>query len=126
MTKRSIPLAIVLSFVTVGLYALYWVYTLTEEAHAAAGERTTASGGMVILFSLLSCGIYSFYWLYKMGETIIIAKQRRGMAVDTNIPLIYLVLALCGFGIISYALMQSALNEIIDNDGGAGGEAQTF
>ena len=119
MTKRSIPLAIVLSFITVGLYALYWVYTLTEEAHAAAGERTTASGGMVILFSLITCGIYSLYWLYKMGETIIMAKQKRGMAVDTNLPIIYLVLALFGFGIISYALMQSALNDIIDHDGGA-------
>lgn len=119
MTKRSIPLAIVLSFITVGLYALYWVYTLTEDAHAAAGERTTASGGMVILFSFLTCGIYSFYWLYKMGETIIMAKQKRGMAVDTNLPIIYLVLALFGFGIISYALMQSALNDIIDHDGGA-------
>ena len=119
MTKRSIPLAIVLSFITVGLYALYWVYTLTEEAHAAAGERTTASGGMVILFSFLTCGIYSFYWLYKMGETIVMAKQKRDMTADTNLPIIYLVLALFGFGIISYALMQSALNDIIDHDGGA-------
>ena len=119
MTKRSIPLAIVLSFITVGLYALYWVYTLTEDAHAAAGERTTASGGMVILFSLLTCGIYSFYWLYKMGETIVMAKQKRDMTADTNLPIIYLVLALFGFGIISYALMQSALNDIIDHDGGA-------
>ena len=119
MTKRSIPLAIVLSFVTLGVYAFYWVYALTEDAHAAAGERTTASGGMVILFSFLTCGIYSFYWLYKMGETIIMAKQKRGMAVDTNLPIIYLVLALFGFGIISYALMQSALNDIIDHDGGA-------
>ena len=119
MTKRSIPLAIVLSFITVGLYALYWVYTLTEDAHAAAGERTTASGGMVILFSFLTCGIYSFYWLYKMGETIVMAKQKRDMTADTNLPIIYLVLALFGFGIISYALMQSALNDIIDHDGGA-------
>ena len=119
MTKRSLPLAIVLSFVTLGVYAFYWIYALTEDAHAAAGERTTASGGMVILFSLITCGIYSLYWLYKMGETIVIAKQKRGMTADTNLPIIYLVLALFGFGIISYALMQSALNDIIDYDGGA-------
>ena len=119
MTKRSLPLAIVLSFVTLGVYAFYWIYALTEDAHAAAGERTTASGGMVILFSFLTCGIYSFYWLYKMGETIIMAKQKRGMAVDTNLPIIYLVLALFGLGIVSYALMQNALNDIIDHDGGA-------
>ncbi len=125
MTKRSIPLAIVFTLVTVGLYAIYWIYTLTEDAHAAAGERTTASGGMVILFSVISCGIYSFYWLYKMGETIIMAKQRRGMTVDTNLPIIYLVLALFGFGIISYALMQSSLNEIVDYDG-AGNAPESF
>ena len=119
MTKRSLPLAIVLSFVTLGVYAFYWVYALTEDAHAAAGERTTASGGMVILFSIITCGIYSLYWLYKMGETIIMAKQKRGMAVDTNLPIIYLVLALFGLGIVSYALMQNALNDIIDYDGGA-------
>ena len=119
MTKRSLPLAIVLSFVTLGVYAFYWIYALTEDAHAAAGERTTASGGMVILFSLITCGIYSLYWLYKMGETIIMAKQKRGMAVDTNLPIIYLVLALFGLGIVSYALMQNALNDIIDSDGGA-------
>lgn len=125
MTKRSIPLAIVFTLVTVGLYAIYWIYTLTEDAHAAAGERTTASGGMVILFSVITCGIYSFYWLYKMGETIIMAKQRRGMTVDTNLPIIYLVLALFGFGIISYALMQSSLNEIVDYDG-AGNAPESF
>ena len=119
MTKRSLPLAIVLSFVTLGVYAFYWIYALTEDAHAAAGERTTASGGMVILFSLLTCGIYSLYWLYKMGETIVIAKQKRGMTADTNLPIIYLVLALFGLGIVSYALMQNALNDIIDYDGGA-------
>ena len=119
MTKRSLPLAIVLSFVTLGVYAFYWIYALTEDAHAAAGERTTASGGMVILFSLITCGIYSLYWLYKMGETIVIAKQKRGMTADTNLPIIYLVLALFGLGIVSYALMQNALNDIIDYDGGA-------
>ena len=125
MTKRSIPLAIVFTLVTVGLYAIYWIYTLTEDAHAAAGERTTASGGMVILYSVITCGIYSFYWLYKMGETIIMAKQRRGMTVDTNLPIIYLVLALFGFGIISYAVMQNSLNEIVDYDG-AGNEPESF
>ena len=119
MTKRSLPLAIVLSFVTLGVYAFYWIYALTEDAHAAAGERTTASGGMVILFSLITCGIYSLYWLYKMGETIVMAKQKRGMTADTNLPIIYLVLALFGLGIVSYALMQNALNDIIDYDGGA-------
>ena len=46
------------------------------------------------------------------------AKQKRGMAADSNLPIIYLVLALFGCAIVSYALIQSSLNQIIEHDGG--------
>ena len=119
MTKRTIPLAVVFTVLTGGIYGLYWLYALTEDAYTMTGQRTTASGGKVVLFTILTCSVYGFYWFYKMGENIISAQQVRNMMVDNNLPFIYLVLALFGFGIISYALMQSALNDIIDHDGGA-------
>lgn len=124
MTKKNIALALVLSFITLGIYAIYWIYTITEDAHIAAGQRTTSSGGKVILFHILTCGLYSFYWLYKIGEAIVIAKERRFMMTDRNLPIIYLALALFGFGVVSYALMQNALNEIVDHD--ATGEQDTL
>ena len=44
--KRSIPKAIIYSIITCGIYAIYWMYKLTGEAHELAGEQTTATGGM--------------------------------------------------------------------------------
>ena len=114
--KRSIALCIMLSIVTCGIYGLYWVYKLTEDTHAAVGRRTTASGGMVILYSIITCSVYLFYWQYKMGESILEAKKQRGLSADQNIPIIYLVLCLFGLAIVSEALLQSSLNDIVDFD----------
>lgn len=122
MKKRSVGLAIVLSIVTCGIYAIYWMYTITNDVHEVTGRQTTASGGMVILYSLITCGIYSFYWMYKMGESLAEAKEQRGMRVDNNAGLLYLILTFFMLALVSYALIQSSINDIIDfdeNDTGA-------
>ncbi|SHK55074.1 protein of unknown function [Selenomonas ruminantium] len=117
--KRSIVKAIILSLVTCGIYALYWVYKMTDELHELAGEQTTASGGMVILYTLITCGIYSIYWYYKMGVTVNLAKERRDMRYDHNSPIIYLLLAVFCLGLVSQALMQDSINDIVAYDEGA-------
>lgn len=116
MDKRNIPLAIIFSLVTCGIYACYWMYKLTNEAHEAAHRQTTASGGMALLFSLVTCGIYAIYWLYKMGETLNEAKEQRGMHVNSSTGIIYIVLAVFGLGLVDYALIQDSLNDIIEFD----------
>ena len=116
MEKRNIGLAIVFTMITCGIYGLYWLYKMTEEVHCLVGRRTTASGGMVILYTLLSCGIYSFYWMYKMGETMTEAKMMRGMHADQNSALLYIVLAIFALGIVSEALIQSSINDVIAFD----------
>ena len=71
---------------------------------------------MVILYSIITCSFYLFYWQYKMGESILEAKKQRGLSADQNIPIIYLVLCLFGLAIVSEALLQSSLNDIVDFD----------
>ncbi len=115
--KRSILLAVVLSIVTCALYCLYWVYKVTNEAHAAAGRKTTASGGMVLLYSFITFGIYTFYWFYKMGETVNEAKDRYGIPHDSNGPILYPILSVFGLGIVSLALIQDGLNQIAEASG---------
>ena len=116
MEKRSIGLAIVFTLITCGIYGIYWMYKMTEESHCLVGRQTTASGGMVILYTLVTCGINSFYWLYKMGETMTEAKTMRGMHADNNSGLLYIVLAIFALGIVSYALIQSSINDVLDFD----------
>lgn len=110
--QRNIAVAIILSIVTCGIYGIYWLVKLADETNEAAGEPNATSGGMVFLLSIVTCGIYMFYWLYKAGEKINNAKRMRGLVTDNSAGVIYLVLAIFGLSIVSYALIQSELNKI--------------
>ena len=54
---RNIAIAILLSFVTCGIYAIYWFITLTDEVNAKYGDPNATSGAMAFLFPLITCGI---------------------------------------------------------------------
>ena len=111
MKERNIAVAIILSIVTCGIYAIYWFIVLTNEAKAESGNESAPSGGMAFLLTLVTCGIYGFYWAYKMGETLSQAKGRYGIASESN-SVIYLILQIFGLGIVNYAIMQNELNVV--------------
>jgi len=47
---RNLVLAIVFSFLTCGIYSIYWMIKLNDEVNQLAGEPQATSGGMVFLF----------------------------------------------------------------------------
>lgn len=108
--QRSVALCIILSIVTCGIYGIYWFICLNNDANTASGTYGT-SGGVAFILSIVTCGIYLLYWMYKQGEKIDAAKTSRGM-ISSNSGIMYLLLAVFGLGIISYALMQSELNKM--------------
>ena len=69
MKQRSIPLCVIYSIITCGIYSIYWFICLTEESRVVS-DRYQTSGGLAFLFSLITCGIYGIYWGYKMGEAM--------------------------------------------------------
>ena len=60
----------------------------------------------------MTCSIYQLYWLYKAGQQVNKAKTARGMSVDSNASILYLVLGIFGLSIVSYALIQNELNQL--------------
>ena len=108
--QRNIAVCIILSIVTCGIYGLYWFICLTDDTNNVSGQQGT-SGGMALVLVLVTCGIYSWYWMYKQGDKLDDAKAARGMAAG-NSGILYLILAIFGFGIVSYALMQNELNKL--------------
>ena len=113
--SRSIGLCIVLSIVTCGIYGLYWLYCLNEDAKALSGDVQGASGGVVILLSIITCNIYGLYWMFKQGERIDNAKVQRNLP-SGNSGILYLILSLFGFAIVSYALMQNEINNMVNSN----------
>ncbi len=118
LDKRNIAVSIILSLVTFGIYGLYWQMKMTDETHELSDRQTTASGGLVVLYTICTFGIYFFYWIYKMFEEINQAKDSRDMQYDENAPIFFLVLSLLGFGFVPVILLQSSINDIIENDFG--------
>lgn len=111
ITRRSIILAIIFSFITCGIYGVYWFIVLTNDMNKASGKTNDTSGGLAFLFSLITCGIYEFYWTYKLG-------QKRDIVADEKdySGILYLVLAILGFGIIPFCLAQDTINKAIDRN----------
>lgn len=98
MKKRNIAVAIILSFITCGIYAIYWFICLTNDSNKMSDTDKTASGGVAFILSIITCGIYGLYWAYKLGQKV----GGSGIA--------YLLLNFFGLGIITYCLAQSKIN----------------
>ena len=110
VVNRNIGLAIVLTIVTCGIYGIIWMVSINDDVNVVSDDVNGTSGAMVFLLTLLTCGIYSIYWVYKMGQKLYEAGKKYNKAVNDN-SLIYLILSICGFGIVSYCMMQSDLNK---------------
>lgn len=110
--RREIPVAIILSIITCGIYGIYWFIQLNDEINTLNNDTNDTTGGMAFLFSLITCGIYQLYWMYKMGDKLDSAASSRGMPQGSR-GILYLILSIFGFGIISYALMQDSVNKMI-------------
>ncbi|MCI8372411.1 MAG: DUF4234 domain-containing protein [Lachnospiraceae bacterium] len=110
--ERNIVQCILLTVVTCGIYGLIWLVSLADDLNMISEEPNPTSGGLVLVLSIVTCNIYLIYWMYKAGERMNNAKQRRGLPVDSNSGLLYLVLTFFGLGIVSYCLIQSDLNKM--------------
>ncbi len=85
-TDRSLPLYIILSIVTCGIYGYYFLYTMARDTNiACAGDGETTPGlAQLILLSLVTCGIYAFYWDYKIGDRLFKNGPRYGLSFTEN------------------------------------------
>lgn len=102
---RSIPLCVILTLITCGLYGLYWMAVINDDVNAISGDVNAPSGGMVVLFNILTCGLYGIYWQYKIGDRI---DEISGAQKNTG--LIYLILSLLQLDIVAFCLSQDFLN----------------
>ena len=112
ISKRDIVVAIILTFVTCGIYGIYWFIVMTDDVNSLSDEKT-ASGGTAFLYSILTCGIYMLYWNYKMGQRMAEVGKKYNKSINDN-SVLYLVLSIFGLGIVNYCLIQSDLNKFAD------------
>lgn len=110
---RSIPVCVILSLVTCGIYGIYWFVCLTDEVNEVTQESDT-SGILSVVLTIITCGIYGIYWGYKMGDKLDRARARSNVPTG-SFPILFLVLNLLQLTIITCAIIQSELNHYVPN-----------
>lgn len=110
--NKSIVTCILLSVITCGIYGIIWLINMADDLNTAAGTTNDQSGVMVFVLTLITCGIYGFFWAYKAGEKVSMIRRRNGLPADSNNGILYLILNIFGLSIVTYALIQSELNNV--------------
>ena len=111
ISKRNIVVAIILSIITCGIYNIYWTVKLNNELLQMSGKEGP-SGGMVFFLSLITCGIYTYVWFWKMGDCVDTINNKKS---DLSTSVIFILLAVFGFGFVNYILAQNTINDHVSD-----------
>ena len=112
--ERNIVVCVLLSIITCGIYGIYWYITLTDDV-SKANEDPNFTGVKSFLLTLVTCGIYGIYWNYKVGKEMYEANQKKGIITSDN-SVMYLILSLVGFSIVTFCIVQNELNALAKKD----------
>jgi hypothetical protein len=113
LNKKSVGLVILFSIITCGIYMLYWIYDTTRQLATYNRDEQT-SPGLTVVFCIITCGIYTIYWWYKIGGMFIRSQKSTGVKLYTDNRVLFVILSIFGFGIISQAILQADLNRFWD------------
>lgn len=85
-TDRSIIPFLLLSFLTLGIYELWYLHHLVKDVNELCKDTGIKSPGigMFLLLSLLTCGVYGYFWWYRLADMLRRAADKRGLAVDIS------------------------------------------
>lgn len=111
VTVRSVPMLVLLSIVTCGIYYLYWIYKTTDEIKNFMG-REDINPALELILVLVTCNIYSLYWYYKYGKIVYLEMtSKAGMDNSEDSTVLLVILGLLVY-VVACAIMQDKLNSI--------------
>lgn len=107
----SVALYLILTIVTLGLFNLYWNYRQMQACNELL-ERSEFSWLLWILLCVVTFGLYHFYYQYKMGDAINEIQDRYDLPFTEGLPILSVVAAVIGFGVVADCIHQHELNKI--------------
>lgn len=124
MTKREPWIVVVLTFVTCGVYMLWWNYQTTEELRTASG-RQDLNPVMDLILTFVSCSLWAMWVGYRNTQVVHEMYAARGVAHEdrsTLVLLLYVAGVVTG-GVSSFLapmIVQDEYNKLTDRLLGAG------
>lgn len=113
---RSIPIDLILTIITCGLYGLYWQYKQMETLNIWL-RRKDFDFLLWLLLSIITCGIFAMYYEYKMAKGINEIQRENNLNVSEDLALICLLLSIFQLFIVSLAIQQLEINKFYGESG---------
>ncbi len=112
--RKGIGSSILLTLLTCGIYNLFWQKHQIKTINFLLGKDVLSFWKWSLL-TFITCGLYHIYHEYLMGKYIVeIQYKINKPAPSTSLPVIVLILSIIGLSLITDAIEQKELNEIID------------
>ena len=111
--SKSLLIVAILSFVTCGIYLIYWVYITTNDINNYM-QQEYMSPSLAAILSIVTCGLFLIYWFYKYG-TIVFNDMSKKANLDSygESAAVLAILFLVPFGYVySVIALQNKLNII--------------
>ena len=108
----SIPLYLVLTILTAFVFNIYWNYRQMAACNDLL-DRDEFSFLVWLLLCLVTCGIYHFFYQYKMGAAINEIQEERDLPLTDNLPVLSVIAAILGVGIVADCIHQFEINKIV-------------
>lgn len=108
----SIPVYLILTLITCGLFNLYWNYKQMEACNYLLKRRDFKFSHW-ILFSILTCGIYHIFYQYKMGSAIVEIQRISNKAVFDSLPVVSCLVTIFGLSVVVDCIHQHEINKIV-------------
>lgn len=109
--SASIPVYLVLTLVTCGIFNLYWNYRQMQSCNELLG-RDEFSFVVWLVLTVLTCGLYHLYYQYKMGAAINEIQYTTELPITDGLPVLSVVAAFLGVGVVADCIHQHELNRI--------------
>lgn len=81
LTPKSIPLSLLLSFLTCGIYSLVWVYGIMKRIRLLCRDYNGCVGEFLCFFLV---PFYSYYWYYTRAKKLSAGANSYGVYCSDN------------------------------------------
>ncbi len=117
--KRN-PLGVLgLSFITLGIYGLYWYYKVNQEIQRYTGDQTISpSRSLLAVIPGFLLIVPPFIAYYNTSNHIVQMQQQRGIVSQISPALVVILALVIWIGMAAY--VQEHLNRIWDSASGGG------
>ena len=108
INKRRIGVCILLSIVTLGIYAIFWMYLLVKNVRAIKEDKSNC---ILEMLCLIFVPFYALYWFVTRGNSIRQTYTKYDIYTGSN-QIACMILGLFGLHIVAFAIMVIRKNAV--------------